>query len=150
MSAVKLTDSMASLEKVQSLGLPGLHQPGLLCTWVLPLLAADWACLHYLQWASGHWEWKRGGRAHHCLLGHDGNTFGVKNKDTTSSGASKTIPGLQMSDMSDECLVLNRAMKTGTQCLQLPCEGLSLHFGVCPTHSASEGPLPCPILTALR
>lgn len=48
-----VTDSI--LEKVQSLGLPGLQQPGPFSTRVLPLLEADWLCLNFVT-ASEHLE----------------------------------------------------------------------------------------------
>lgn len=91
---------MISLEKVQSLGLPGLQQPGPFSTWVLPLLEADWMCLHFIT-VNEHLEIGSGKEEVELITAPSSDimamSLGGRYKDITSSGATNTIPVLQMS-----------------------------------------------------
>lgn len=91
---------MISLEKVQSLVLPGLQQPGPFSTWVLPLLEADWTCLHFIT-VSEHLVIGSGKEEAELITAPSSDimavSLGGRDKDITSSGATETIPALQMS-----------------------------------------------------
>jgi len=63
--------------------------------------------------------------------------------DATSYWAIKTMPCLQVSDMSEECWVLYRGAELGTCCLQFPCRGRSHPFSI------QGHPFSCPILNTL-